>query len=80
MDGARCDHKAETEWVRMIHEGAQDRMQFQKDCTPSYLNNEGKPGEGDGWFGGLYSGGSEAFFKLLRDWRAAGDFTGLEFS
>ena len=49
-------------------------------CAPSYLNNEGKPGEGDGWFGGLYGGGSEAFFKLLRDWRAAGDFKGLEFS
>ena len=29
---------------------------------------------------GFYGAGSPAFFKLLSDWRAAGDLAGLELS
>lgn len=75
-----CKEDAEAEWVRMIHESKSNSLHFQKDCTPSYLNNEGKPDEGDGWFGGYYGEGPEAYFQLLRDWRAAGTFEGIEFT
>ncbi len=44
----------------------------------SAYNNEGKPGEGPGWFGGSFGGGAREFFKLLREWRAKGDLQGLE--
>ena len=73
-----ASEEAEADWVRMIFGSAIARGPFQTDCTPGYYNNEGKPGEGPGWFGGSYGGGAQAFFKLLRDWRAKGDLQGLE--
>ena len=70
--------QAETDWVRTITQGADSRASFQTDCTPGYYNNEGKPGEGPGWFGGNYAGGAQQFFELLADWRAKGDLAGIE--
>ena len=70
--------EAEAEWVRTINESANRRQDFLLECTPGYYNNEGKPGEGRGWFGGVYADGADAFFQLLRDWRAKGDLQGLE--
>ena len=70
--------EAETGWVRTIHELARDRQEFQLNCTPGYYNNEGKPGEGLGWFGGSYGGGAVKFFELLKEWRDKGDLQGLE--
>jgi cyclohexanone monooxygenase len=70
--------EAEAEWVRTILERAAFNQDFQNSCTPGYYNNEGKPGEGPGWFGGSYGGGAQAFFEILRSWRALNDLTGLE--
>jgi cation diffusion facilitator CzcD-associated flavoprotein CzcO len=70
--------QAEADWVRTIHESATFSSDFQTTCTPGYYNNEGKPGEGPGWFGGNYGGGAQAFFEILRKWRERGDFAGLE--
>ena len=69
---------AEAEWVRTIVDTSGGREGFQESCTPGYYNNEGKPGEGPGWFGGNYGGGAPAFFRLLREWREAGSLEGLE--
>jgi cyclohexanone monooxygenase len=69
---------AEAAWVRAIHGSAAARSHFQQDCTPGYYNNEGKPGEGPGWFGGHFGGGAQAFFALLRQWRAEEDLEGIE--
>ncbi len=57
---------------------AAGREAFYESCTPGYYNNEGKPGEGPGWFGGNYGGSAPEFFRLLRDWRDAGALEGLE--
>ena len=73
-----ASEKAEAEWVRTIDESGISTNEFQLECTPGYYNNEGKPGEGPGWFGGTYGGGAIAFFDLLRDWREKGDLQGLE--
>jgi cyclohexanone monooxygenase len=70
--------EAEAAWVRTILGPANARQGFQQDCTPGYYNNEGKPGEGPGWFGGNFAGGAQAFFTLLREWRTADDLAGLE--
>ena len=67
----------EKSWVKLIHDG-QAQSDFFETCTPGYYNNEGKPGEGEGWFGGGYPGGSEAFFQMLREWRADGTLAGLD--
>ena len=73
-----ASEQAEADWVRTIHESETSRTEFQQSCTPGYYNNEGRPEEGPGWFGGNYSAGAQEFFKLLRDWRAAGGMQGLE--
>ena len=75
-----ASEQAETDWVHAIEKSGVMSGEFQLDCTPGYYNNEGKPGEGPGWFGGSYGGGAQAFFKLLREWRAQGDLNGLELS
>jgi len=71
--------EAEAEWVDTIIRLAVFARQFLEDCTPGYYNNEGKPGERSGQ-NGFYGGGSEEFFRILRDWRAAGGLHGLELS
>jgi len=53
---------------------------FFEACTPGYYNNEGHVGEGTGLLASAYGGGSEAFFKIIRTWREAGDLDGLELS
>jgi cation diffusion facilitator CzcD-associated flavoprotein CzcO len=69
---------AEQEWLDTISRSNVGRSSFQSECTPGYYNNEGRPGEGPGWFGGNYGGGAQAFFTILRDWRAADELAGLE--
>ena len=69
---------AEQGWLNALAESNQGRTSFQLECTPGYYNNEGRPGEGPGWFGGNYGGGAQAFFTILRDWRDRDDFDGLE--
>jgi cyclohexanone monooxygenase len=68
---------AEEEWVRTIISLARLGRKFFEECTPGYYNNEGKPGERNGQ-NAPYGAGSEAFFKILRDWRDAGGLAGLE--
>jgi cyclohexanone monooxygenase len=68
---------AEAEWIDTIIRLSRLGQKFLEECTPGYYNNEGKPGERSGQ-NGFYGGGSEAFFKLLREWRAAGALEGLE--
>ena len=72
--------QAEADWVRLIFESAYRRAGFLESCTPGYYNNEGKPDEGPGWFGGTYGGGAQEFFKLLKAWRDEGSLQGLELS
>ena len=69
--------QAEADWVATIIELAGLGRDFFEECTPGYYNNEGKPGERSGQ-NGFYGGGSEAFFQILRDWRAEGGLKGLE--
>ena len=68
---------AESEWVETIIRLAVIAQDFLESCTPGYYNNEGKPGERSGQ-NGFYGGGSEEYFRLLREWRAGGDLPGLE--
>ena len=69
--------EAEKEWVDTIIRMAVLAQEFLENCTPGYYNNEGKPGERSGQ-NGFYGGGSVEFFRILQDWRAAGELKGLE--
>ena len=78
IDEAEGHAEAVAEWVRTVKQSAYATAGFAETCTPGYYNNEGQLGVGPGWFGGTYGGGAQAFFALLRDWRASGDLEGME--
>jgi cation diffusion facilitator CzcD-associated flavoprotein CzcO len=69
--------EAEETWLTALTESARDIRAFQEQCTPGYYNNEGQPGSG-GFLIGSYGLGPMPFFQLLADWRAGGDFPGLD--
>ena len=52
-------------------------QQFLEECTPGYYNNEGKLSDRAAQ-NGFFGGGSIEFFRILREWRAAGGLVGLE--
>jgi cyclohexanone monooxygenase/pentalenolactone D synthase len=71
--------EAEADWTATIVSGYQDTREFMAACTPSRINFEGDVNRANPRTG-TYGGGFGDFFayqKLLRDWRAAGDFAGL---
>jgi cyclohexanone monooxygenase len=72
--------KAERDWVQLITGSPARNADFSENCTPGYYNNEGKPEDGPGWFGGFYPDGSEALFQMFRDWKATGKLEGLDLS
>ena len=75
-----ASQEGEDDWVDTIKKMAIFNQRFLEECTPGYYNNEGKPGQGNSLIGSAYGGGSEAFFQILRDWRAAGTLEGVELS
>jgi cyclohexanone monooxygenase len=70
---------AEAEWVDTIIRLARFGREFLEACTPGYYNNEGKLSDRAAQ-NGFFGGGSIEFFRILREWRAAGGLAGLELS
>ncbi|MEE2732058.1 MAG: NAD(P)/FAD-dependent oxidoreductase [Pseudomonadota bacterium] len=75
---------AQDAWIQHVRETAIDISQFQRECTPSYFNNEGeaqvdnKGEEKFRWYlGESYGPGWEAFQTMMQDWRDKGDLDGL---
>ena len=68
---------AERAWVRTIRDGGAERRAFLETCTPGYYNNEGRMNDATA-LSFPYGAGPVAFIDLLRQWRMAGDFAGLE--
>lgn len=68
---------AEEEWTQEILEAVLDRRKFMEECTPGYYNNEGQASPLAASFAS-YGKGSMAFFDILKNWREAGDFAGME--
>ena len=68
---------AEDAWVQTIIDLSRFGRDFLEACTPGYYNNEGKVG-GISVQNSFYGLGSEPFFKLMEDWRAAGKLEGIE--
>nr|WP_087574619.1 NAD(P)/FAD-dependent oxidoreductase [Sphingomonas sp. CDS-1] len=71
--------EGEDAWVREIRSHAGYNDKFLESCTPGYYNNEGQFKESIATFSGdYYAPGSNAFNKILEDWRAAGRLEGIE--
>lgn len=60
----------------MILASGEIRKDFNTECTPGYYNNEGKPNLFTARNGGYFS--PVGFMEILRSWREANDFEGLE--
>lgn len=69
--------QAEQAWVDRMHAYPLERLQFDLECTPSYLNNEGNPHEGAAILA-FYPGGAVEYIDIIRSWIKAGDLAGLE--
>jgi cyclohexanone monooxygenase len=69
--------EAETEWVDSVLAHSSDRSAFFEDCTPGYINNEGRDREKFRQ-NGFFFGEPTEFKKILEEWQAAGDMKGLE--
>jgi putative NAD(P)-binding protein len=70
--------KAQDEWVKTIRETGFDISQFQRECTPSYFNNEGDEKKARWFLGESYGPGWDAFQQLMHEWRNKGDLAGLD--
>jgi cation diffusion facilitator CzcD-associated flavoprotein CzcO len=71
------DPAAEKQWDQRIREPLMTQVSFLTDCTPGYFNNEGKPYDPNALRFGGFAEGSVVYFKILDDWRKAGDLEGL---
>ena len=69
--------EAEADWLQVLADNARNIRAFQEQCTPGYYNNEGHPTD-VGFVASSYGKGPMPFFALLAEWRAAGDFAGLD--
>ena len=69
--------EAEEGWTQEILDAVLDRRKFMEECTPGYYNGEGKLSPLAASFSS-YGKGSVAFFRILDEWRKAGDLAGLE--
>src|SRR5262249_55904050 len=69
--------EAEAEWVAAILQRAEGKLGFAEQCTPSYYNEEGRPGKSNrqNFF---FMGGPTEFVEILEKWRAEGGLRGLE--
>ena len=75
---------AQDAYIDHIRATALDISAFQRECTPSYFNNEGEEvvsekGEKKlrNYLGDVYGPGFYAFEELLKNWRKKGDLEGL---
>jgi cation diffusion facilitator CzcD-associated flavoprotein CzcO len=64
--------EAAAAWVQTILDTARMNLEFRQACTPGYYNGEGKAGQNDGLFAGLYGPGPVKFFELVQAWRDDG--------
>ena len=69
--------EAEQAWVDTIVSQSEGRRKFLEACTPGYYNNEGRMSDAAAR-ASSYGAGPLAFIQLLREWREAGEFAGLE--
>jgi cation diffusion facilitator CzcD-associated flavoprotein CzcO len=69
--------KAQEDWVNLIRSTAIDISYLQRECPPSYFNNDGDTSKNRWYLGESYGPGWEAFEALIGDWRADGLLAGL---
>lgn len=64
--------EAEDDWVKEIRTHSLLQSEFFVDCTPGYINNEGRPKEKGGISFEQYGKGPIEFFRIIKEEREAG--------
>jgi cation diffusion facilitator CzcD-associated flavoprotein CzcO len=77
IDTIETTEEAEEAWGREMHEHAKASEAFRRNCTPGYINNEGRETPHAIALSN-YGLGPEKFFQLLENWRERGDLNGFE--
>ena len=82
-----CEHRgctvieptqeAEDAWQEEMASKAVATQEFFESFTPGYYNNEGHFNQNEGLVSAAYGAGSEAFFSIIREWRARDDLDGV---
>ena len=62
--------EAEERWHELLEAKHVDHEQFYEECTPGFLNNEGKFRDMPTFVGGTYGGGPLEYEQILAKWRA----------
>ena len=62
-------HAAEQKWLATMQAKHIDRSHFYEECTPGFLNNEGKFREKPTFIGATYGGGPLEYEKVIAAWR-----------
>jgi cyclohexanone monooxygenase len=70
--------EAEQAWVAEVRDKQRLGERFYRECTPGYYNNEGRLGNPNGFFAGMYGAGPVVFFELLEAWRSDGQLAGVD--
>lgn len=70
---------AEDRWLRVLEEDSVADIQFLEDCTPGYINNEGKD-VGKAIYASMYGPGLFEYIQLIQQWRADGMERDLAFT
>lgn len=73
------EQAAEQAWAEEVFESSRADIEFQRSCTPGWMNNEGQPNV-IARRNGQYGPGIVAFDRLIEAWRADGRYQGLVFS
>ncbi|PKB19366.1 cyclohexanone monooxygenase [Novosphingobium kunmingense] len=68
--------EAEEAWTQEILGAVLDRRKFLEECTPGYYNGEGQLSPLAASFAS-YGKGSDAFFRVIADWRDEGSLPGM---
>jgi cyclohexanone monooxygenase len=69
---------AEAEWSALARSRGEEKRQLFEQCTPGYVNNQGRLDTPNAVALHRYSPATE-YFDLIAGWRAAGSFEGLAF-
>ena len=80
MTTVEATEAAEAGWQEVIAGCNEMRRPYQEACTPGYFNAEGRPEDRRSAIGSGIFMPSTKFFDMLAEWRAAGDFAGLNVS
>ena len=76
IQAIEVSQQAEDEWVDEIIRLSRFNEDFQAACTPGYYNNEGQPNPKSAQ-NGAYGKGPNRYFKIIKEWRDAGNFPGM---